>query len=67
MTQQELLGALRDEGLKRDDRTLRRWLEVLREAGFDLRRSRPGAEILGSPRLREEFISFLKETMNEYG
>jgi predicted DNA-binding transcriptional regulator YafY len=26
----------------------------------------PGAEILGSPRLREEFISFLKETMHEY-
>ncbi len=26
----------------------------------------PGAEILGSPKLREEFISFLRETMNRY-
>jgi len=26
----------------------------------------PGAEILGSPKLREEFVSFLKEAMNRY-
>jgi DNA-binding PadR family transcriptional regulator len=36
MSQRELLDTLHDEGLERDDRTLRRWLEVLREAGFDL-------------------------------
>jgi hypothetical protein len=26
----------------------------------------PGAEILGSPKLREEFVSFLRETLNRY-
>jgi predicted DNA-binding transcriptional regulator YafY len=49
MTQRELLDALQDEGLKRDDRTLRRWLEVLREAGFDLQRKDGRYELHGSP------------------
>jgi predicted DNA-binding transcriptional regulator YafY len=49
MTQRELLDALWDEGLKRDERTLRRWLEVLREAGFDLRRKDARYELHGSP------------------
>lgn len=49
MTQRELLDALRGEGLERDDRTLRRWLEVLREAGFDLQRKDGRYELRGSP------------------
>jgi predicted DNA-binding transcriptional regulator YafY len=49
MTQHELLDALQDEGLKRDERTLRRWLEALREAGFDLRREDGRYELRGSP------------------
>jgi predicted DNA-binding transcriptional regulator YafY len=49
MTQQELLDALRDEGLERDHRTLRRWLEVLRQAGFDLRRQDGRYQLRGSP------------------
>ena len=49
MTKRELLDVLRDEGLERDDRTLRRWLEVLREAGFDLRRKDGRYELRGSP------------------
>ncbi len=49
MTQQELLDALQNEGLKRDERTLRRWLEALREAGFDLRREDGRYELRGSP------------------
>ena len=49
MTQGELLDALRDAGLERNERTLRRWLEVLREAGFDLRRRVGKYEVRGSP------------------
>jgi predicted DNA-binding transcriptional regulator YafY len=49
MSQRELLDALHDEGLERDDRTLRRWLEVLREAGFDLQRLDGRYELQGSP------------------
>jgi hypothetical protein len=26
----------------------------------------PGAEILGSPKLREEFVAFLRETIDQY-
>ena len=49
MTQRELLDALQDEGLKRDDRALRRWLEVLREVGFDLQRNDGRYELRDSP------------------
>ncbi|MDP8948980.1 MAG: hypothetical protein M3N00_01895, partial [Actinomycetota bacterium] len=49
MTKQEILNALQDAGLKRDDRTLRRWLEVLQEADFDLRREDGRYELRGSP------------------
>jgi predicted DNA-binding transcriptional regulator YafY len=49
MTQPELLEALHDEGLERDERTLRRWLEVLREAGFDLQRQDGRYELQGLP------------------
>src|SRR5215210_2011407 len=49
MRRQELLDALQDAGLKRDDRTLRRWLEVLQEAGFDLQRRDGRYELQGSP------------------
>ena len=49
MTQRELLDALQDEGLKRDNRTLLRWLEVLREAGFDLQRKDGRYELRDSP------------------
>src|SRR5215207_7307517 len=49
MTQRELLEALHDEGLERDDRTLRRWLQVLRDAGFDLERHDGRYELQGSP------------------
>ena len=49
MAQRDILEALRDEGLERDERTLRRWFEVLREAGFDLRRKDGRYELHGSP------------------
>ena len=49
MTQRELLDALQDEGPKRDNRTLRRWLEALREAGFDLQRKDGRYELRDSP------------------
>jgi hypothetical protein len=49
MKQRELVEALHDEGLERDNRTLRRWLEVLREAGFDLQRQDGRYELQGSP------------------
>jgi predicted DNA-binding transcriptional regulator YafY len=49
MTQQEILDALHEEGLDRDDRTLRRWLKVLREAGFDLQRQDGRYHLQGSP------------------
>ncbi len=49
MTQRELLDALRDAELERDDRTLRRWLRVLREAGFDFQRKDGRYELRGSP------------------
>ena len=49
MTQRELSEALHAEGLERDDRTLRRWLEALREAGFDLQRQDGRYHLQGSP------------------
>jgi predicted DNA-binding transcriptional regulator YafY len=49
MTQRELLDALQDEQLERDERTLRRWLAVLQEAGFDLQREDGRYELRGSP------------------
>jgi hypothetical protein len=49
MPQRELLKALQDAGLERNDRTLRRWLEALREVGFDLQRKDGRYELQGSP------------------
>lgn len=48
-TWQGLLDVLRDSGLRRDDRTVRRWLEVLREAGFEIERGGRTYELRGSP------------------
>lgn len=48
-TWQGLLDVLRDSGLQRDDRTVRRWLEVLREAGFEIERSGRTYELRGAP------------------
>lgn len=49
MTQSQLMDALRDSGLRRNERTLRRWLEVLREAGFEILRDGGRYELRGSP------------------
>ena len=48
-TQRQLMDALQDSGIYRDERTLRRWLEVLREAGFEILRDSRGYELQGSP------------------
>jgi len=48
-TQRQLRDALRDSGLDRDPRTLRRWLETLREAGFEISRDDGRYELTGSP------------------
>jgi len=49
MTQGHLLTALRDAGLGREPRTLRRWLEVLRDAGFEILHKDGRYELIGSP------------------
>jgi predicted DNA-binding transcriptional regulator YafY len=49
MTQRQLLDILQESGLCRDERTLRRWLEVLREAGFEILRDGGRYELQGSP------------------
>lgn len=49
LTQRQLLDVLQDSGLRRDKRTLRRWLEVLREAGFEILRNGGRYELQGSP------------------
>ena len=49
MTQPQLMDVLEDSGLGRDARTLRRWLEVLREAGFGISRSGGRYELRSSP------------------
>jgi predicted DNA-binding transcriptional regulator YafY len=48
-TQGEILGALHDAGSPRNERTLRRWLEALRAAGFDVRREDGRYELVESP------------------
>lgn len=50
MTRRGLLDFLEDSGLRRDERTLRRWLEALREAGFEVGRDEAGRyRLRGSP------------------
>jgi predicted DNA-binding transcriptional regulator YafY len=49
MTQRQLLDLLEDSGLGRDERTLRRWLAALRDAGFDILRRDGRYELRGSP------------------
>ena len=49
MTQPQLMDVLEDSGLGRDARTLRRWLEVLREAGFGISRSGGRYKLRSSP------------------
>lgn len=48
-TQRQLRDTLRDSGLDRDPRTLRRWLEVLRDAGFEISRDGGRYGLTGSP------------------
>lgn len=48
-TQRQLMEALEDSGLRRDERTLRRWLGVLREAGFEILHNASRYELRGSP------------------
>ncbi len=48
-SRQRLLDALKDAGIHRDERTIRRWLEVLREAGFDVERRGGRYELRDSP------------------
>ena len=49
MTQTQIMDVLEDAGLRRDKRTLRRWLEVLREAGFEVSRDGGRYALSGSP------------------
>jgi predicted DNA-binding transcriptional regulator YafY len=49
-TRDDLLSALQEElGVRKNERTLRRYLAVLREAGFEISRSRGRYELRGSP------------------
>ncbi len=48
-TQRQLMDALLESGLRRDERTLRRWLEALREAGFEILHGSGRYELRGSP------------------
>lgn len=45
----ELVEALSEAGVQRDERTVRRWLEVMREEGFGVRYSGRRHELTGSP------------------
>ena len=45
----ELLDALSEAGVQRNERTVRRWLEVMREEGFGVRHSGRRHELSGSP------------------
>lgn len=49
MTQRQLMDVLEDSGLRRNARTLRRWLEVLRDAGFEISHDNGRYELRGSP------------------
>lgn len=44
-----LVEVLAEAGVQRDERTVRRWLEVMREEGFRVRRSGGRHELTGSP------------------
>lgn len=48
-TREGLLDVLQDSGLRRDARTIRRWFEVLREAGFHIERDGRTYELRGAP------------------
>ena len=48
-SRQRLLKALEDAGIHRNERTVRRWLKVLREAGFDIERRGGLYELRSSP------------------
>src|SRR5215208_1217819 len=49
-TRDHLLNTLQDElGVRKNERTLRRYLAVLRESGFEISRSRGRYELRGSP------------------
>jgi predicted DNA-binding transcriptional regulator YafY len=45
----QLIEALSEAGVHRDERTVRRWLEVTREEGFGVRHSGRRHELIGSP------------------
>ncbi len=45
----QLLEALSEAGVQRDERTVRRWLEVMREEGFGVRHSGRRHELTASP------------------
>jgi len=49
MTQRQLLDLLHDSGIDRNERSLRRWLETLRDAGFEIERRNGRYELRGSP------------------
>lgn len=46
---QRLVGILADAGIRRDERTVRRWLGVMREEGFRVRSKGGRHELVGSP------------------
>ncbi len=45
----QLVESLSEAGVQRDERTVRRWLEVMREEGFGLRRNGRRHELTNSP------------------
>lgn len=49
MSRMEIEDALRESGFERDERTVRRWVAVLKESGFDIQRSKGRYELHGSP------------------
>ncbi len=49
ITPGQIMDVLEDSGIRRDKRTLRRWLEVLREAGFEVSRTSGRYVLRGSP------------------
>lgn len=48
-SRERLLEALEDAGIYRDERTIRRWMRVLREAGFGIERREGRYELRSSP------------------
>jgi len=45
----QLVEALSEAGVQRDERTVRRWLEVMREEGFGVRHSGRRHELTAGP------------------